>query len=124
VTEHVMAETGSDVAPSRGDAAVVVGDKVDPAARAFSISVLVSAARCLLTYVALPFLAPLIGIGSGVGPVLGLAIGVVAITANVMSIRRFWSGRHPWRWPVTVLNVAFIVLVTVFVAGDVASLVG
>jgi hypothetical protein len=118
-----MAEAGSDVDSPHLDDAVRVTRQVDPTSRAFSISVIVSATRCLLTYVALPFLAPLIGIGSGVGPVLGLIIGVVAIGANVMSIRRFWSGRHPWRWPVSVLNVTFIVLLAVFVAGDLASLV-
>jgi uncharacterized membrane protein len=42
-----------------------------------------------LTYVALPFLLPLLGFAPGIGPILGITIGIVAIAANVYSMRRF-----------------------------------
>lgn len=94
----------------------------EAAQRTFSISIVVSAVRCLLTYVVLPFVTPFLGLASGVGPVLGIVIGVVAIVANVVSIRRFWRARHPWRKPVTVVHVGIIALVSVLIGIDVADL--
>ena len=49
------------------------------AQRAFSTSILVSATRCLLTYIVLPFAAPALGLAAGVGPAIGIPVGVVAI---------------------------------------------
>lgn len=90
--------------------------------RAFSKSMLVSAARCLLTYIVLPFLAPLIGVAKGVGPWIGITLGVVAIVFNVRSIRRFWAANHKWRWGYTVVGTSVIALLLVLIASDVAEL--
>ena len=92
--------------------------------RTFSVSMVVSGVRCGLTYVILPFLAPLIGIGSGVGPWIGLPLGAVAIAANVLSIRRFWSGNRRWKLPMAVINLSVIALLFVLVAGDLTELLG
>ena len=90
--------------------------------KTFSVSMVVSGVRCGLTYVFLPFLAPLVGVGSGVGPWLGLALGLVAIGANLLSISRFWSGDRKWKWPMTVINVSVIVLLLLLVVGDIREL--
>ena len=92
--------------------------------RTFSVLMVVSGVRCGLTYVILPFLAPLVGVGSGVGPWVGLPLGIVAITANVFSIRRFWSGNRRWKLPMAVINLSVIVLLLVLVAGDLSELFG
>jgi hypothetical protein len=94
------------------------------AQRAFSTSVLVSAVRCVLTYLVLPFVAPALGLATGVGPAIGIPIGAVAIACNVMTIRRFWAADHRWRWAYTALAVTVIALLLVLMARDVASLVG
>ncbi len=94
------------------------------AQRAFSLSMLVSGVRCVLFYVALPFLTPLLGIAPGGCPLLGLAIRTVAIAANVFSLRRFWRIHHPWRRPITVLHVSVIGFLLVLIALDIAELVG
>lgn len=86
--------------------------------RAFNISIIVSAIRCTIAYVILPFVTPFIGLAPGVGPVLGIAIGVVAIAANVFSLRRFWKARHRWRKPITVLHVSVIGLLAVLMVLD------
>ena len=91
--------------------------------RTFSVSMVISGVRCGLTYVILPFLAPLVGIGSGVGPWLGLLLGGVAICANLLSINRFWCGNRKWKWPMTVINVSVIALLLFLVVGDVRELV-
>lgn len=94
------------------------------AQRAFSTSVLVSAVRCVLTYLVLPFIAPALGLATGVGPAIGIPIGIVAIACNVMTIRRFWAADHRWRWAYTALAVTVIALLLVLMAQDVATLVG
>jgi hypothetical protein len=94
------------------------------AQRAFSTSVLVSAVRCILTYLVLPFVAPALGLATGVGPAIGIPIGVVAIACNVMTIRRFWAADHRWRWAYTALALTVIALLVVLMARDVVTLVG
>ena len=91
--------------------------------RAFNLSLVVSGIRCVLAYVFLPFVAPLVGLAPGVGPTLGIAIAVVAIGANVISMRRFWRVQHPWRRPVTVLHVGVIGFLLVLIAIDVVALI-
>ena len=92
------------------------------AERAFSKSIAVSAIRCTLTYVLIPFVFPLVGWGTGVGPWIGLPIGIAAIVANVVSIRRFHRSDHKWKWHMTVINIAIIGLLVVLVAIDAAEL--
>lgn len=90
--------------------------------RAFTTSMVVSGIRCSLTYVILPFVAPLVGLAGAVGPVLGLVIGLVALVSNAVSIRRFWRVRHRWRVPVTWAHAGVMVLVVVLVIGDLRAL--
>lgn len=90
--------------------------------RTFSTSILISAARCLLTYIVLPFVAPALGFGTGVGPWIGIPTGVVAIVFNVRSIRRFWLADHRWRWAYTAIGTSVIVLLLVLIGADVVEL--
>lgn len=92
------------------------------AQKAFNWSIVVSGIRCTLAYVVLPFVAPFIGLAPGVGPVLGIAIAAVALVANVVSIRRFWRAKHPWRKPITVLHVGVIAFLLVLMAYDIREL--
>jgi hypothetical protein len=94
------------------------------AQRAFSTSVMVSAVRCVLTYLVLPFVAPALGLAAGVGPAIGIPVGIVAIVFNVMTIRRFWAADHRWRWAYTGLALTVIALLLVLMAQDLTSLLG
>ena len=105
-------------APATNDVAGVDAEK------AFSTSVVISAVRCTLTYVLIPFVFPLIGFGAGVGPWIGLPIGTAAIVANLVSIRRFHRADHRWKWPMTAINAGIIGLLTVLVILDGAELLG
>jgi len=108
------------VVPPAAPLTVPVGE--DRATKAFSTSVLVSGIRCTLAYVVFPWLLPALGLASGVGPALGLAIGPVAIGFNVASIRRFHASDHRWKWYITALNGAVIALLLVLLAMDVREL--
>jgi uncharacterized membrane protein len=92
------------------------------AERVVSTSILISALRCTLSYVVLPFVAPIVGIVGDLGPALGVIISVVAIVANVFSIRRFWRADHKWKVPYTVLAIGIILAMLVLMAQDLGDL--
>lgn len=94
----------------------------DASARSLRFSILVSAVRCTLTYVLLPFVAPFIGLAPGVGPTVGIPIALIALWANLASIRRHWSSDHRWKWPVSMLNAGIIVLLVTLLVLDVGQL--
>ena len=96
----------------------------DVATRTFSTSMLVSGVRCLLAYVVFPWLLPLLGVTRGVGPGVGLIIGVVAIAFNLGSIVRFWRTDHRLKWMVIPINIAVIALLLILVGFDIADLNG
>jgi len=68
------------------------------ARKALQTSVMVSAVRCILTYIVLPFILPILGLAAGVGPLIGAAIGIIAAVCIVSSMRRFWRANHSARW--------------------------
>jgi len=90
--------------------------------RIFSTSILLSALRCLLTYVLLPVLTPLLGAAAGVGPAVGLPLAVVALVFDVMGIRRFWLANHRLRWSVTGIYLAVMALVVTLMVIDIHQL--
>jgi hypothetical protein len=92
------------------------------AQRTFSTAMLVSATRCLLTYIVLPFVAPALGFATGVGPGVGIAIGVVAIAANLVTIRRFHKAQHRLRWGYTFIAVGVLGLLLVLMVQDITRL--
>ncbi len=90
--------------------------------RMFSVSILVSAGRCLLSYVVFPILTPVLGVATGVGPAVGLPIAVLALVFDVIGIRRFWVADHRWRWGMTLIYVAVMSLVGALLVGDIVDL--
>lgn len=89
----------------------------------FQRSMFISAVRCLLTYIVLPFVLPAVGFAKGVGPVIGIAIGLVALTFNVFTIRRFHVAAHKWRWHYTAIVSGVMVLLLVLMVQDIIHLV-
>jgi hypothetical protein len=93
------------------------------AQRMFSTAMLVSGVRCFITYLLLPFVAPAVGLATSIGPGVGLVVGIVAISANVVTIQRFHAVRHRWRWAYTSIAVCVIGLLLVLLVRDVSALV-
>jgi len=75
-------------------------------------------------YIVFPFVLPALGLASGVGPLIGIPISVVAMTAIVMSIRRFWRADHSKRWHYTVLGTVVIAFLIGLVVVDLVELLG
>ena len=97
------------------------GTTVEDAEQVFSQSIVISAIRCVLTYVVFPFAAPLVGL-TDVGPWIGIALSLVAIYFNVYSIRRFWAADHRWKKPMSTLNVGVIILVSILLVLDIQTI--
>ena len=91
--------------------------------RVFSVSILLSAFRCLLSYIFIPIVTPLIGAATSIGPALGIPVGVLALAFDVMAIRRFWVARHRWRWAMTVVYLSVMGMVSALLVGDIAHFV-
>ena len=94
----------------------------EAARKAFGASIALSTVRCLLTYIVLPLLKPVVDLTGGVGPALGLLIGTVSAVAIVASMRRFWAADHRWRWGYTAIGGGILVLLVIQAVGDVAAL--
>jgi hypothetical protein len=90
----------------------------------FGRSIAISAVRCLITYVFLPLLAPVLKVSGTLGPVLGLVLGAVSMVAIVVSMRRFFAADHKYRWPYAAVGGGILVLLVVAAVSDVASLAG
>lgn len=90
--------------------------------RMFSTGILLSALRCLLTYVVLPILGPVLDVTGGVGPAIGLPLAVLALVFDVLGIRRFFVANHRSRWPATAVYAGVMVLVLALMGIDVAEL--
>ena len=90
---------------------------------AFQKSMLISAFRCTLTYVVFPFVAPAIGFATGVGPVIGVIIGSVAMVCDVFTIRRFFAADHKWRWHFSAIALTVMSLLAVLWVQDFAHIV-
>ncbi len=99
----------------------VEDEATESAQRIFSFAIIVSAIRCTLTYVVFPFLLPFAGLAD-FGPYIGVLLAVVAIVSNTVSIRRMHRAHHPWRVPVSMINVSMIVLVSVLLIDDIRTL--
>jgi hypothetical protein len=95
----------------------------DAARKAFQTSLMVATVRCLLMYIVLPFVLPIIGVASGVGPWIGLPISIAAIVAISMSIRRFWRADHSKRWHYTVLGTVVICALIALVIQDLVEII-
>jgi hypothetical protein len=94
------------------------------AENAFSTSIFISAVRCLLTYVILPVVGPIVGLAGDVGPTVGLVVGTVSCVAIVASMRRFFRADHRWRWRYTIIGGTILVFLVVQAVIDIAALVG
>ena len=85
-------------------------------------SLVISMARCLLTYIVLPFVVPILGLAKGVTPGVGMVVGLVAIAANMASVRRFWRADHRYRWHYTALATVIVAALVWLVVADLVEL--
>ncbi|MGH9120755.1 MAG: hypothetical protein ACRDYC_02245 [Acidimicrobiales bacterium] len=96
----------------------------DEAHRLFSIGIVLSGLRCLISYIVLPVVTPLVGAATSVGPYVGIPISVVALFFDVKGMRRFWLADHRWRWAMTGVYGIVMGLVFGLLVADIVTLAG
>ena len=89
----------------------------------FSRSILISAVRCLLMYVVLPLLAPILHLtGSVTAPIVGLVLAIVSMAAITYSMRRFFGSDHKYRWGYAAVGGTIFVFMAVGAVIDISTL--
>lgn len=85
-------------------------------------SMLIAGVRCTITYIIIPFGAPVIAILGVLGTPLSLALSTVAIVMAVSSLRRVWLADYQHRYAYTLFIIVAVVLLAIVIAGDVRTL--
>ena len=93
-----------------------------PAQRALKFGLLLSALRCTVQYVVLPFVVPWIGVAASIPIWLTLALGAVALGALARNTRNLWRLRHARRWSYLMLAVIVGGSLLLFAVVDVHTL--
>lgn len=92
--------------------------------RAFRTSILISAIRCLVSYVAVPVLIPITAVSGLVAAPLSIALSLFALVNGVISVRRFWIANHRHRWMYTWFMVVVFAVLTVALVFDIGRVAG
>lgn len=78
---------------------------------------LVSAVRCLVTYVLIPIVVPILSLSGWVAAPIGMALCVLAVVNGIVSMRRFWRADHRQRWMYTAfIGVVFVILAVALIS--------
>jgi hypothetical protein len=88
----------------------------------FSSSILLSATRCLLSYIVFPVLAPWLSAAPVVGPAIGIPVAAAALVFDVRAVRKFFLAHHRWRWAAAVLYTVVMAMVLGLLVHDVTQL--
>ncbi len=90
--------------------------------RGFRVSLVVSGIRCLISYLLVPILVPVVSFAGVVAAPIGIALCVIAGVNGVASVRRFWIADHRAKWMYTAfIGFVFLVL-AIALATDITRL--
>lgn len=93
------------------------------ARKAFGLGIWISGIRCVITYLLVPFVGPLLGV-AGIGPHVGLIAGGISFLALILGVRRFFAADHRYRWRYLGLAIAVSALLIFEAVRDVSALIG
>jgi hypothetical protein len=105
-----------------------VGNVVDKnailgARRSTTAAIVISGIRCIITYLLIPILAPVIGISDAASAPVTVALSVLALVMGISGVRRFWIADHRARWAYTIFIAVIVALLVVGIAVDLASMI-
>jgi hypothetical protein len=96
--------------------------KLQAAENAMSLSFLFVGMRCILQYVVLPFVLPVLGITGIFSTYITFGINVVAIVALIVSVRHLWQINYSRRWQYLLVGSAALVFLVIFAVVDILKL--
>lgn len=99
-----------------------VGPLPVPAQRALTFGLVLSALRCTVQYVLLPFVLPWVGVAASIPPWVTLVLSGIALASLTRNVRYLWRLHHARRW--NYLGIASIVAMALvlFMAMDLHNL--
>lgn len=92
--------------------------------RAFRIAVVISAVRCLITYLVVPVAVPLLSLAGWVAAPIGIVLCTYAVVNGIVSLRRFWGSDHRQRWLYTGFMAIVFVILGIALVSDLTRLGG
>lgn len=121
----MVAETSERVATvAPVESGSVTGTLPAPVERAFTFAILLSALRCTVQYVVLPFVLPWIGVVAEVPAWVTLTLSGLALFSLARSVRILWRMRHAQRWSYLALAFVVFAALVLFVTMDLRRLIG
>jgi hypothetical protein len=109
----------TNVAPSEDlPAPLFSGPTSKALGRTIKLSLVISATRCLLTYVLIPILSPLIQPTLGENPRVAIPLSVAALCFDVRAVRGVWQFGHKWRWKITAVYSVLMAGIVALLAQD------
>lgn len=91
--------------------------------RNFRVAIIISGVRCLITYLLIPILVPIVGFAGVLAAPVGIALCVVAVVNGVVSVRRFWVSDHKGKWMYTWFMAFVFVILAFALVADIARIV-
>jgi len=101
---------------------LLIGDASPRALFDLKGSMLIAGVRCTITYIIIPFGAPVIAWLGVLGTPLSLALSIVAIGMAISSLRRVWMADYAHRYAYSLFILVAVVLLTIVIVGDVRTL--
>lgn len=93
-----------------------------PAQRALTFGLLLSALRCTLQYIILPFVLPWVGVTTRVAPWVTVLLGALAVTALGRNVYYLWRLHHARRWSYLMLAGLVAATLAIFAVVDVHAI--
>lgn len=91
--------------------------------RNFRVALVISGVRCLITYLLIPILVPIVGVAGVLAAPLGIVLCLVAGVNGVVSVRRFWISDHRGKWMYTWFIVIVFAILAIAMVSDIARIV-
>lgn len=101
---------------------LLIGDASPRALFDLKGSMLIAGVRCTITYIIIPFGAPVVAWLGVLGTPLSLALSVVAVGMAISSLRRVWMADYVHRYAYSLFILVAVVLLVIVIVGDVRTL--
>ena len=94
--------------------------QLDRATKTLSGAIVLSAIRCTLQYILLPFVLPFLGFTGVVSTIIGFALSLLAVAIILYNMIALWP--TSWRWRYMGLGALMLMILGVFLYQDVMQL--
>lgn len=91
--------------------------------RGFQVSLVVSGLRCIIMYLLIPILVPILNISGAVAAPIGILLCAIAVVSGIISVRRFWISDHKSKWMYTWFIAFVFVVLAIGLFFDINSIV-